>query len=195
MMYINKESESKLHKYGSLLLEWNKSINLISRTTEKDFWNRHIIDSAQIFKHLLPEDHVYDLGSGAGLPGIILSILGIKHVTLIEKSSRKCAFLNQASLLSENKISIINDRIENCTNIPTPKINILTSRALSSLNNLLEYNKFFMPTKGFLILKGQSFQKELEDARKNWDFDVEIFPSITNIESAILRINNVIQKN
>lgn len=187
--------ESKLRDYASLILKWNKTINLISKNTEAELWERHILDSAQLFDYLTPDDHICDLGSGAGFPGIVLSIMGIKHITLIESDIRKCAFLNQASLISQNKLTIINERIENCFITQTSPVNIVTSRALTSLDNLLHYNKIFTPTKSFLLLKGKNFQKELDEAKENWHFVHQVFPSSTNSESVILRIENVEQKN
>lgn len=191
---INR-AEPKLRDYASLILKWNKTINLISKNTEAELWHRHILDSAQLFDYLAPDDHVCDLGSGAGLPGIVLSIMGVKYTTLIESDVRKCAFLNQASLLSQNKIKIINERIENCFIQFESPVSVITSRALSSIDNLLHYSKIFRPTKSFLLLKGKNFRKELDEAMENWHFVHEVFQSSTNAESVILRIKNVEQKN
>ena len=129
---INKEQEVILNKYINLLLGWNNKINLIGKSTENDIWNRHILDSAQLINFLNKNELELvicaDIGTGAGLPGIVLSILGIKSMVLIEKSPLKCNFLKEAVKISPNNIEIINDNISNILN---RKFDIVFSRALS----------------------------------------------------------------
>lgn len=193
-MEFDKNTEARLQQYVELLLEWNKSINLISRTTEDDIWNRHILDSAQLIDFLDPEEIIYDIGSGAGLPGIILSICGIKEIYLVESKAKKCKFLAEAAKISGNKIIILNDRIENVK--PTIRTNPsrIVSRALASVDNLLSFNINLNPKDGFLLLKGENFEKELEEARLNWHFEVMLHSSKTNEKSQILEIKNVRKK-
>lgn len=193
-MQFEKNIEYKLNEYVELLLEWNKSINLISRTTEEDIWNRHILDSAQLVEFLDADEIIYDIGSGAGLPGIILSICGIKEIYLIESKAKKCKFLAEAAKISGNKIIVINDRIENVKpTIRSQPIRIV-SRALASVDKLLSFNGNLKPKDGFLLLKGENFEKELEEARQNWHFDVRLISSKTNKKSQILEIKNVSKK-
>ena len=91
---ITKEEIDHLEKFIESLLDYNQRLNLIGASTIEDIWCRHILDSAQLLQ-FIPDQNIAiaDLGTGAGFPGIILSILGIKNITLIEKSPKKCQFL------------------------------------------------------------------------------------------------------
>ena len=88
----------KLHLYHDLLISWQKKYNLVGPSTLKYVWERHFIDSAQLFS-LLPEQQkdklIYDIGSGAGFPGMVLAIMGRKDIVLCESSSKKCLFLEE----------------------------------------------------------------------------------------------------
>ena len=138
-MEISKEQEEQLKKYVDFLLKYNEKINLIGKSTIDDIWNRHIIDSLQVIK-LIENKNVKlaDLGSGAGLPGIVLSIAGIKEVHLFEKSPRKCEFLEQAKQFSKNQIIVHNIDINT---FKDNSFNIITSRALGSLDLLLKFSQ------------------------------------------------------
>src|SRR5690606_9447814 len=125
----SRETLQRLKEYQALLLKWNKAINLISKSTEENCWERHILDSLQLLNYIQDKDiHLVDIGSGAGLPGIVLSIAGVRRVTIVESDQRKCSFLLQASKLSSNKIEIVNDRIENLKGL---SCDILTARAFA----------------------------------------------------------------
>ncbi len=193
-MQFTEKTEQQLKEYVALLLKWNKSINLISKNTEKDIWNRHIVDSAQLYKYIDPEQNIWDLGSGAGFPGLVLSILGARNLTLVESDNRKCIFLRQASNISENKVVILNERIEKLDSAYFTIPDILVSRALCSITDFLDYSKIFTSTKSFFLLKGKNYQKELDDASENWHFDSCSYTSKTNIDSVILEIKNVTAK-
>lgn len=111
---VPREILDALKKYQSLTLKWNKTINLVSCNTEREFWVRHILDSLQLMKYINNQNiHLIDVGSGGGFPGIVLSIAGIKNVTLVESDVRKSIFLLQASKISTNKVNVVNQRIEN----------------------------------------------------------------------------------
>ena len=111
---VPHETFEKLSAYVDLLLKWNSKINLISKNTVDEVWIRHILDSAQIIKYIEDKSYrVLDVGSGAGLPGIILSILGVENITLVDSDQRKCSFLLEAARLLNLKLKVINDRVEN----------------------------------------------------------------------------------
>ena len=188
---INEEQQKQLENYIKLLLEWNNKINLIGKSTIDDLWNRHIVDSAQLIK-FLSEDELEnckcaDFGTGAGFPGIVLSILGIKNMTLIEKSIQKCNFLKEVVKFSNNKINILN---KNINDVKTKKFDIIFSRALASLDELLFMVKPFV--KGntrCIFLKGRKIEDELVEAKKHHNFEYELFDSETSVDGKIVIIN------
>ena len=187
--FVSREVYQKLIEYHDLLLKWNSVINLVSSNSIHEILQRHILDSMQLLKFIEDKDiSIIDIGSGAGLPGIILSVCGIKKVTLVESDSRKAAFLLQASKISSGEIEIINDRIENITGL---ECNIVSSRALADLNEIFELSRNIEIADKYLLHKGESYKKEISDARKHWLFNVKVHDSITSNQGKILEIINV----
>ena len=187
VMEIEKTQKEQLEKYVDFLLKYNEKINLIGKSTIDDIWNRHIIDSLQVIK-LIENKNVKlaDLGSGAGLPGIVLSIAGIKEVHLFEKSPRKCEFLEQAKQFSKNKIVVHNVDI---ATFKDNSFNIITSRALGSLDLLLKFSQNLKnnDTK-CIFLKGKKVFEELEEAKKYWKIQYNLIDSLTSSEGKIVEI-------
>lgn len=182
-----------LENYVELLLKENNNYNLIGKSTIDDSWNRHILDSAQIMPYITNKNaKIADFGTGAGFPGVVISILGIKEVHLIEKSFRKCEFLRQAKLLSPNRIYIHQAKLEE---LPEHKFDVIVSRALASLDKLLAYSQKFLKNDGYtLFLKGKNLPTELEIAKQQFNFSYELFPSITSSESHIIKILGISSK-
>ena len=146
------------------------------------------MDSAQLLKYVDNRNLIIgDFGSGAGFPGIILSILGIKEVHLIEKSFRKSQFLELSNKVSPNKIIIHHKRIEEIKNI---KFDIITSRALAPLNKLIKLTKPFLKkdTK-CLFLKGRNLGTELDVSNLKANY-YKIYPSLTAEDSNLIIIDN-----
>src|SRR3989338_306103 len=184
---LNQIKINNIEEFVILLLQENHNFNFIGKSTISDIWDRHILDSAQILQYI-PDFSVKiaDLGSGAGFPGIIISILGAKEVHLIEKSVRKCEFLRKAKLLSSNRLFVHQARIEE---LEDQKFDVLTSRALASLDKLLDYNLKFVKNGGYgLFLKGRNLDIELQEAKKSFDFKFELYPSLTSEESRIIKV-------
>jgi 16S rRNA (guanine527-N7)-methyltransferase len=181
------ETIDKLRIYVEILLKWNKKINLISKNTIPDIWMRHIVDSAQISKFLEKKQQIIlDIGSGAGLPGIILGIIGMENIILVESDERKTSFLQEASRLLSLNLEIINDRVENLFIAS----DVIVSRGFSALDNMLDKTKKIQYSR-ILLLKGKNAELEIADAKKLWDFDCKKYPSITSMDSYILDITNV----
>ena len=187
--YVSRETFLALKNFVSLLQKWNKAITLIGKN-EDDIWNRHIRDSVQLFPLLAPHyTTISDFGSGGGLPGIVLSLLGVPEIHLIESDQRKAAFLQEASSLSAGKIVIHNQRIESIT---PWKSDIITARALAPLPKLLELvAPFTGATTQLLFLKGNKYSDELDEASQKWQFTSTIHPSITSSDSCILELNRL----
>ena len=185
---VSCEMVEALKKYEALLLKWNKTINLISKNSEKDIWYRHIIDSLQLIRYINCSDVTIDIGSGAGLPGIVLSIGGINNVTLIECNQKKVEFLIQTSKLSNNKVNIITNRLNSGF---TAACDILTCRGFSDLSNIFHLTSNIEIKKKILLLKGESYNEELKKAQEEWLFNIKVYDSLTSDKGKILEISDV----
>ena len=183
-------------KYIMLLDEYQKKVNLIGKSTRDNIWVRHILDSAQILK-LLPKENnndlIIDIGSGAGFPGIVLTILGRKDIVLCEKNQKKVSFLNAAAQECKLQVKIFKGRVENYNNI---NIKIIVSRAVAPLNYFLKSIKHLTKPDTILVIhKGEKYLQELEEASKYFSFSSKCYDSITNPLAKIIKIKNIVELN
>ena len=192
---VSRETFSLLERLAALVEKWNKSINLISKSTVPNLWERHILDSVQIyhatqvnFKRWL------DIGSGAGFPGLVLAILAKEkniagEIILVESDKRKCSFLHTARRDLNLNLTIINNRLEDCD---VQKADIISARALADLATLFELSFKHMSRKTtFIFPKGKSWQEELFVAEKTWNFSWEAVNSITDSQAVVLKIGEL----
>lgn len=188
---VSHETFRKMEIYHQLLIKWQQKINLVSPKTLDNAWERHFLDSAQLFPLLsYPEHPIFDLGSGAGFPGLILSIMGTTQINLIESDQRKCVFLSEVIRLTQTSAKVFNLRIESVEK--DFQARVVTSRACASLDNLLNYAYPLLSPEGeCLFLKGRGVESEISEAQKRWMFHVEQHPSITEAEGCILRIRGL----
>ena len=191
---VSRETIEKLNKYKDFLLSSNKHLNLIGKTTENQIFTRHFVDSAQIYDLIEDKSEIIDLGSGAGFPGVVLKILMDNkkipgNITLIEKSPKKCKFLHDLSYKLGLTLKIVNLKLEN---FKFNKISTIVSRAfkktVDTIDILLKNND---KIRNIILIKGKTYQQEIEEAKKKYTFDVEKFRSITSDESFILKITNI----
>ena len=184
---VSRETLERMKRYGDLLAKWNERVNLVGKSTMTDMWRRHMLDSAQLFPRLPPETgRLVDLGSGAGFPGLVLAIMGVPDVHLIEANARKCAFLREAARVAEANVTIHDNRIESS---PGLDADVITARALAPLPVLLKYAEpHLMPNSVCLFLKGVSVDEELTEIRKLWNIRENTYPSITNTDGVIVRL-------
>ena len=191
---VSRETIEKLNIYNHFLLENNKLLNLIGKTTENNIFSRHFTDSAQIYDLIDDKSEILDIGSGAGFPGVIIKILMDSkkvegNIVLIDKSPKKCKFLNDLSKKLEITLKIQNVRIED---YKFNKISTIVSRAfkkvIDTIDILFRNND---KIRSIILMKGKTYQHELEDAKKKYTFDLEKFRSITSDESYILKISNI----
>lgn len=189
---VSRETLERLEAFASLLKKWTKSINLIAPNSVDDLWQRHIADSTQVYGLAPPDWSSWaDLGSGGGLPGIVIAILDdqSRPVTLIESDKRKCLFLNTVRRELSLSIIVQNARIESMSK---KEMDVVSARALAPLSNLLSYASPLLSPKGIALFpKGARFQQELDEAKKHWQFDVEEHQSQTSVDSRILRISRI----
>ena len=175
---------NKLYEYKKILIKENESMNLIGRSTIDDFDERHLLDCIQIFKYLPHhEKSLMDIGTGAGLPGIILSIIGFKNLHLVEKSPKKSLFLENCKLRLGLNYHVHNKSI---TEISDLNVDCITARAFASIEKIISMTKNIINKKTrFILLKGRSYLIELK-AINPQKYCWETHPSITSSESKII---------
>jgi len=187
---ITPKQEGLLDRFIESLLLYNLHTNIVGKSTLINPWRNHILDSLQILPFLENKSlSILDMGTGAGLPGIILSIAGYKNVTLVDSNGKKINFLKNTKRTLSLKTDIILGRVESLKN---RKYDIITCRALANLKKLLSYSQKLIKKNTVLIfLKGKTVNEELMEARKDWSFDFEKHQSISDSRGKILIIKNL----
>ena len=193
---VSRETLDELNKYSLSILRKNKDINLISLSTEKSINTRHIIDSAQTIDFIDKNDVKVctDLGSGAGLPGIVLSILMKPKkpefkVIFYEKSYHKSNFLKEISKKFKLNTEINQKNIFEQKNLQT---DIIISRAFKPLPVIFEIaSKNFKKFKYIILFLGKNGKKNLKETSKKWKFNYEEKKSLTSDESLVVKISNL----
>jgi len=197
---VSRETLDELNKYSLSIIKKNREINLISSSTEKSINTRHIVDSAQILDFIDKNDVniCTDLGSGAGLPGIVLAILMKPKkpefkVIIYEKSYHKSNFLKEISKKFKLNTEINQKNIFEQKDLRT---DIITSRAFKPLPVIFEIaSKNFKKFKYIILFLGKSGKEFLKEASKKWKFDYEEKKSLTSDESVVVKISNLQKKN
>jgi 16S rRNA (guanine527-N7)-methyltransferase len=196
---VSRETVAALEEFEALVRRWNPTVNLVSKASLPELRERHVLDSAQLFRHCPPAaKHWVDLGSGGGFPGLVIAILAREHrpglrLTLVESDSRKAAFLRQAAQRVELPVTVLNDRIEL---LPGLQADVVSARALAPLTELLGLAARHLNADGTAILpKGVRYAEELEQARALWDFDLDRHASSLEPGAAILTIRNIRRAN
>ena len=193
---VSRETFEKFSIYYKTLIKWQKSINLVSKNTIEQVWERHFLDSAQLYNITKEIDgNIIDFGSGAGFPGLILAMMGNKKIHLVESDQKKCTFLREVSMLSDTNVTVHHNRIEDLEYFD---VELITARALAPLNKLIDYAEAFTKNSStnqnfpkLLFLKGKSYKKEISKLTKRKSFSIEEFESITDKFSRILYINKI----
>lgn len=188
---VPRETVERLRRYIALLLKWNARINLVADADPDTLWNRHVVDSAQLVP-LLPHGTgpIVDLGSGAGLPGLILAATTGRETHLIEADQRKSAFLREAArVLDLPRVTVHAKRIEAA--MPPPAA-VVTARALAPLSVLLIHAHRLLSPDGIAVFpKGRTAEDELTAATPDWHMRVERFPSRTDPAATIFRLSEI----
>lgn len=191
--YVSRETILKFEVYFNELLKWNKSTRLVQEKTMAEFWDRHILDSLQIMSYLGEYSKIIDMGTGAGFPGMVLAISGVKNITLCESMHRKCVFLSEVKRLTNTEVEILNLRVEDVVDC---SYDLILSRAMTELVNLMENAQIVSreTIARMLVHKGKNYEQEIERALQVYDFVWEKYPSITDSQSVILGIKNIKKK-
>ena len=196
---VSRETIRSLIKYEELLIDANKSLNLIGKSTINSIWDRHFLDSAQVidfigknFKTLI------DLGSGAGFPGLVIALLARDRkiplrINLLEKSPRKAEFLNKLVKNLNLNVKVTCEDISKNQYIFME--DVLVARAFKPLEVIFKliHNRS-KKWKKFFVFLGKTGKQELLQASKRWDIQYKHWVSVTNNDSIILEIDNLKKK-
>lgn len=192
---VSRETMDRLEIFEALLRKWNPAINLVSRSSVDELWERHFEDSAQVFSLCQASRGIWaDLGAGGGFPGLVIGILAAEErpdlsVTLIESDQRKAAFLSTVAREVGINARILPQRIEAISDLGAE---VLSARALAPLSKLLTYAERHMRRDGQgLFPKGATYREELDQALEIWKFSYEITPSRTDKLAVILSIRDI----
>ena len=181
---VSRETFEKIEAYGALLREENRRQNLISASTLEQIWDRHILDSAQLVRYEpRPGASWIDIGSGAGLPGIVLACIVTGTVIMVEPRRLRAEFLHKAAEslhLRANVVAAKAERVEG-------KFDVITARAVASLTQLLKISAHLSTRKTVWALpKGRGAEAELVEARRTWQGNFRVEPSVTDAASFIV---------
>lgn len=191
--HVSRETFAKLEIYAALLEKWQNSINLVSKSTLPDLWQRHFLDSAQIYPLVKDaEGALADIGSGAGFPGLVLSVLGRADVHLVESDRRKAVFLREAARACDANATVHACRIEDT---PVTEAAIVTARALAPLPQLLDYAAPLLAESGrCILLKGRTAAEDIAAAREKFHFSLVKQSSIADEQGAVLVLEDISRK-
>lgn len=191
---VSRETLDKLQAFADLVQKWTSKINLISKPSVPEVWDRHILDSAQLYDLAPSSGHWIDLGSGGGFPGIVVCTLAQgqgadQTFTLVESDQRKSTFLRTAIRELSLDARVLTQRIEE---IAPMQAGILSARALADLDALLGFAEMHLKPGGTALFpKGAQWEKEHRDAQIQWSYDCDPIKSKTNPDAAILKIKDI----
>ncbi len=194
---VSRETYERLRSFEREFLRWSAAINLAAPSTLGDLWRRHILDSAQLAPLATEATAWLDLGSGGGFPGAVMAILLAERpgasIDLVESNAKKAAFL--ASVLARLGVParVFRRRIEQCRGLAQPQI--VTARALAPLPRLLALAAPWLAEGATGVFhKGRDYEREVEESRAKWQFDLVEHPSVIEPGSVILEIRGLLPR-
>jgi len=193
---VSRETLGRFETWRRQLQETNAHTNLVGRSTLTDFWFRHAFDSWQLLDRAPGAARWADLGAGAGFPGLALAFglidrgVSDPRVILVESVAKKAAFVRAVAHETDAPVTVHAERAERLD--PVPAVDVVTARAMAPLPKLLGFIHPFVEKGAMALLpKGARHAEELTEARKSWTFDVEVIPSVTAPDAAILEIRTL----
>jgi 16S rRNA (guanine527-N7)-methyltransferase len=195
LSHVSRETVDNLCGFEELFRKWSKAINLASPSTLDQLWERHVVDSAQLFDMAPNAENWLDLGSGGGFPGVVLAILLKERpggrIDLVESNGKKAAFLRTAIGQFSAPGTVHAARIDAVwTKIRNPQI--ITARALASLSELFVLAEPWLTTGATaLFQKGRDYRREIEESRYAWKFDLLERASVVDKDSVVLQVSNL----
>ncbi|MDC0348927.1 16S rRNA (guanine(527)-N(7))-methyltransferase RsmG [Alphaproteobacteria bacterium] len=186
---VSRETMSLLFSYLSFLEEESKKYNLIGPKELEKIWDRHVLDSAQLYPFLKNTKKFLDVGSGAGLPGVVLSLLGASGAHLLDSSQKKCQLLESVSRETGAAFSVLRGRVEA---LEGHVFDTVVARAVAPIETLLLWCRGVSTFQTrYLFLKGASFQEEIDSALQKASFQYSVSESLTSSEGKIISLWNV----
>ena len=189
---VPRETIDKLDTYAALLSEWQTRMNLVGPSTLPHIWHRHFADSAQLLPIAGRGKRWLDIGAGAGFPGLVIATLDPDaRITLVESIAKKCRFLETVAeaLQLGDRVTVENRRIEA---LPRQPFDVITARALASLDKLLAWGRpFATPSTLWLLPKGMRWSEEVTGAEQQFRFSLAHQPSLTDDQARLLLIRQV----
>ena len=185
---------AKFDLYADMLIDWQSRMNLVGPSTLLDIWGRHFADSAQLSALGAERSGAWlDLGSGAGFPGLVVSLLGAPNVHLVESTAKKCRFLEAVrDALNLQGVTIHNKRVEA---LPPFAVDVISARALANLGQLFEWGlRFATPKTLWLLPRGEAASDEIAAARLKYNFDVDLVPGRSDPRGKIVIAGRVRKK-
>ena len=191
---LTKTQIKNIERFVLEIFEFNKHTNIVGKSTLENFWERHIADSLQLSLFIYnKKSKIFDLGTGGGLPGIPLAIIGYSNIFMVDSVGKKIDFVRGVIKLLSLSSKTQKKRIEK---LDIGKADLIVSRALAPLNTLLSYSLLHSnKNTTSLFLKGRNVYKEIQIAKKNFNFSLETFESLSSEEGRILKIKNIKIKN
>jgi 16S rRNA (guanine527-N7)-methyltransferase len=196
---VSRETIARLDRFAALLIERQKILNLIARSTLSTLWTRHIADSLQLLTLAPAATKWVDLGSGAGFPGLVLACALIEvpgaRVDLVESIQKKAKFLRDVVNALALPAIVHARRIEDFAAANKTRFDVVTARALAPMDKLLGYVTPLLKRGAVgLFPKGQDVAAELTQASKSWNIEYELVPSMTNPNGRIVRVRHATKK-
>ena len=183
MIAVSRETAAKLAEFESLVRSENQMQNLVSAATLGDFANRHIADATQLIGLALPGSTWCDIGSGAGLPGIVISIVTGDPMTLVEPRRLRADFLRRSCQILGLDAQVVESKAERVTG----QFDVITARAVADLTKLFAMSEHLAhATTRWILPKGRNAQKELEAAKQSWQGEFAVAPSETSEDALIV---------
>jgi 16S rRNA (guanine527-N7)-methyltransferase len=190
LLGVSRETLDRLSVYLELLRRWQPAINLVGPGTLADPWRRHFLDCAQLVAHVPGAARsCIDVGSGAGLPGMVLALFEVPGVHLIESDRRKAQFLREVARATAVSVAVHAERIERLRPWPA---DVITARAVAPLPRLLALVEPFLASDTVcLFLKGETLAHELTEACISWHMVAERLPSLSHPSGVVLELRGV----